>query len=86
MSDIATAPQGPEFVEKIVSRTVRGKTAIVTGAGSGIGKAVAIRIAREGGRVVAADWSADRLEELKSEHPDLAFVTVNGDIINRKPT
>lgn len=80
MSDIPTAPQGPEFVEKIVPGRFEGKTAIVTGAGSGIGKAVAIRIAREGGRVIAADWSVDRLEELKAEHPDLAFVTVNGDI------
>ena len=56
MSDIPTAPQGPEFVEKIVPGRFEGKTAIVTGAGSGIGKAVAIRIAKEGGRVVAADW------------------------------
>jgi len=40
MSDIPTAPQGPEFVEKIVPGRFEGKTAIVTGAGSGIGKAV----------------------------------------------
>ncbi|HEX3203007.1 MAG TPA: SDR family NAD(P)-dependent oxidoreductase, partial [Actinomycetes bacterium] len=38
-----------------------GRTAIVTGAGSGIGRATAVRLAREGARVVAADISAGRL-------------------------
>ena len=36
-----------------------GKVAIVTGAGSGIGKAAALRLAREGARVVAADLNRD---------------------------
>lgn len=57
-----------------------GKTAIVTGAGSGIGKATAVRLAQEGATVVAADISADRLAELSSEYPDLKLVTVAGDI------
>jgi NAD(P)-dependent dehydrogenase (short-subunit alcohol dehydrogenase family) len=38
---------------------VGGKTCIVTGAGSGIGRAIAIRLAEEGGRVLCADLSAD---------------------------
>ena len=57
-----------------------GKTVIVTGAGSGIGKATALRLANEGAKVVAADISAERLEELKAEHPSLGFITVAGDI------
>lgn len=39
-----------------------GKTAIVTGAGSGIGRAVALRMAAEGGRVVVADVSSERVD------------------------
>lgn len=57
-----------------------GKTVVVTGAGSGIGKATAVRVATEGGRVVAADVVAARLDELKAEHPSLDIVTVAGDI------
>lgn len=44
-----------------------GMTAIVTGAGSGIGRAVAVRLADEGGRVVAADVVADRVKAVVDE-------------------
>jgi len=37
------------------------QTAIVTGAGSGIGRATATRLALEGARVIATDMSAERL-------------------------
>jgi len=43
------------------------RTAIVTGAGSGIGLEVARRIVREGGRVVAADVSPERIDALVDE-------------------
>lgn len=66
------------WVEKIAPGRFEGKTIIVTGAASGIGKATASRIAREGGRVVAVDVSAERLEQLQSELPDV--ITVVGDI------
>jgi NAD(P)-dependent dehydrogenase (short-subunit alcohol dehydrogenase family) len=41
-----------------------GRAAVVTGAGSGIGRATALCLAREGARVAAADIAADRLERL----------------------
>lgn len=57
-----------------------GKTVIVTGAASGIGKATATRIAREGGRVIASDIAADKLDALKAELPDADIITVAGDL------
>lgn len=38
---------------------LEGKTAIVTGAGSGIGRAIALAYAREGARVVVSDYDED---------------------------
>lgn len=43
-------------------RELSGKVAVVTGAASGIGRAIATRAAREGMRVVLADIEADALE------------------------
>lgn len=40
-----------------------GKAAVVTGAASGIGRATALRLAREGARVLAADRAAEGLAE-----------------------
>lgn len=57
-----------------------GRTAIVTGAGSGIGRATAVRLAQEGATVVATDISGNRLKQLTSDFPDLALLTVTGDI------
>lgn len=42
---------------------VGGKACIVTGAGSGIGAATAIRLAEEGGRVVCADLNGDSAKQ-----------------------
>ena len=39
------------------------KVAVITGAGSGIGRAMALRFAEEGARVVVADWKAEGGQE-----------------------
>jgi NAD(P)-dependent dehydrogenase (short-subunit alcohol dehydrogenase family) len=56
-----------------------GRTAIVTGAGAGIGLATALRLAGEGARVIAADISAERLAALDARAAG-AIVTVVGDL------
>ncbi|MEB2343896.1 MAG: SDR family oxidoreductase [Deltaproteobacteria bacterium] len=66
--------------EQVTAGRFAGKTVIVTGAGSGIGRASASRIAREGGRVVAFDVSGERLRELAASLPGADLVLVTGDI------
>jgi NAD(P)-dependent dehydrogenase (short-subunit alcohol dehydrogenase family) len=50
--------------------SLTGRTALVTGAGSGIGAAVAWRLAAAGARVSLADVSIAAVEELAQELPD----------------
>ena len=45
-------------------RSLRGKTAVITGAASGIGRALAHRLAREGMRLVLADIDQEKLREV----------------------
>ncbi len=45
-----------------MSKALEGKVALVTGGGSGIGKATAMTLAREGARVVVADINTERGE------------------------
>jgi NAD(P)-dependent dehydrogenase (short-subunit alcohol dehydrogenase family) len=57
-----------------MSSRLKNKTAIVTGAGSGIGRACAIALAREGTRVVLVGRRKERLEETASAIGKSAFV------------
>lgn len=70
--------------EKLTSGRFSGSTVIVTGAASGIGRATASRIAREGGRVVAVDISAEKLAEFAASIPEAEIVTVAGDITKQE--
>ncbi len=72
------------WIEKISAGRFAGKTVIVTGAASGIGRATASRVAREGGRVIAGDISDERLGEFAASLPDSDIVTVAGDITKQE--
>lgn len=77
----AGAVTGPaRWTERTVPGRFEGRTIIVTGAASGIGRATALRVAREGGRVVAVDLTTDGLLSLLEEDDELALETVPGDI------
>jgi NAD(P)-dependent dehydrogenase (short-subunit alcohol dehydrogenase family) len=79
-------PTGQEpvgWVEPIIPGRFEGKTVIVTGAAGGIGRATASRVAREGGRVIAVDISADRLRDLTTTHSGMTIVPVTGDVTDQ---
>lgn len=70
----------PEWVERLDAGRFTGKTVIVTGAGSGIGRATASRVAREGGRVIAVDISRERLDDFVAEFAGADIVPVVANI------
>lgn len=60
--------------------TLEDKTIVVTGAGQGIGRAIANSVLLLGGRVVAMDRNADTLAEFASEASTDRLVTAAGDV------
>ena len=48
-------------------KKLENKVSIITGAGSGMGKAISILFAAEGSKVIAADINQERLDALKKE-------------------
>lgn len=63
--------------------SLQDKVAIVTGAASGLGKEIALLFARQGAKVVAADYNKEALDQFKSQiSTDLIISPVAGDISN----
>lgn len=56
-----------------MARTIAGKVIIITGASSGIGRAAAVALAREGAKVVLVARREERLKQLERE--------INGDAL-----
>ena len=61
-------------------RRLAGKRVIVTGASSGVGRAVALELASRGARVLATARRGDRLEELCRSAAPAAIEPLAGDI------
>ena len=60
--------------DRALARAIRGKTVLITGASSGIGRATALRVGAAGGRVVLVARTAEKLEQTKQEIHDLGGV------------
>ena len=58
------------FKDRSFEGAVNGKTVLITGASSGIGRAAALKIARAGGIPLLVARSADKLEETRQEIED----------------
>lgn len=56
---------------------LKGKRALVTAAGQGIGRASVLAMQREGARVIAADINAETLASLKAEAPEVETIVLD---------
>jgi 2-keto-3-deoxy-L-fuconate dehydrogenase len=54
-----------------------GKTAVITAAGQGIGRASAIAMMHEGAKVIATDINAELLAQLDRDHPSISTRVLN---------
>ena len=81
---MATQPhQSPCPAERRPRRRLAGLRALVTGASSGVGRALALELSRRGTRVLATARRADRLAEVEHAHIPAAApapITLAGDI------
>jgi len=62
---------------------LRDRVVVITGAGSGIGRATALAFAKQGARIAACDIDQARLDELATELGDRALVVRKVDVSDR---
>jgi NAD(P)-dependent dehydrogenase (short-subunit alcohol dehydrogenase family) len=60
--------------DKALARAIKGKTVMITGASSGIGRATALRVGAAGGKVILVARGAEKLEQTRTEIADLGGV------------
>ena len=53
--------------DRALARAIHGKTVMITGASSGIGRATALRVGAAGGKVILVARGADKLEQTRNE-------------------
>ena len=65
--------------------TLRGKVALITGAGQGIGRAIALRLAKDGADIAVAELNEDKAREVADEVRALGrrATHVRADVSNR---
>jgi meso-butanediol dehydrogenase / (S,S)-butanediol dehydrogenase / diacetyl reductase len=65
--------------------TLEGKVALVTGAAQGIGRGIALRLAKEGADIAIVDINADKMDEVAAEIEALGrkATTFKADVSNR---
>lgn len=65
---------------------IEGKVVLVTGAGRGIGKAIALRLAREGADIAIVDLKDEQMQEVAAQVRELGrkAITFTGDVANRE--
>ena len=64
---------------------LEGKTALITGAGSGMGRVASVLFAKEGANVIATDVASDALDataKLVAEHGHGSILPLAGDVTN----
>lgn len=66
--------------------SISGKIALVTGAGQGIGRAIALRLAADGANVAIVDVKVDRMKEVADEvrRAGRKATTFSADVTNRE--
>ena len=81
---ISSREQGPAVHLETKLMRLKGKTAIITGAGAGIGRATALRFAEEGANLLLSDINDAEVRAAAGEAAALGVqvATVTGDISN----